>query len=185
MLHWWIKRRIAAFERAYNYDMSYARELLEIDREAFMTFSKVMGLSQYCKDLPKPAWMAAKLVGTMTEDCGPCTQLVVTMAEREGGMSPESIRAILERNPQAMPDDVALGFRFAEAVLAHAPEADALRDQIVAQWGRRALISLGFALTSARMYPTLKYAMGSGKACTRVSVGGTFVPVTQVHTHVV
>jgi hypothetical protein len=38
-------------------------------------------------------------------------------------------------------------------------------------------VSLAFALTSARFYPTLKYALGYGQTCTRVSVGGAPVPV--------
>ena len=45
--------------------------------------------------------------------------------------------------------------------------------------GRRALVSLAFAMTAARLYPTVKYALGHGKACTRVVVGGT--PVTFDH----
>ena len=44
---------------------------------------------------------------------------------------------------------------------------------IVKRWGRRALVSLAFAITAARIYPTVKYALGHGKACMRVVVGGT------------
>jgi hypothetical protein len=178
MIGWFIKRRINAFERAYNYDMSYARELLEVDPGAFHKFAKVMGFAHYCKDVPREVWTAAKLVGTMAEDCGPCTQLTVTMAEQEG-VSPEVIWAIVERDTQAMPEEVALGFRFAEASLAHAPEADELREQVVARWGPRGLVSLAFALTAARLFPTLKYAVGLGQACTRVSVGGKTLTVAR------
>ena len=39
--------------------------------------------------------------------------------------------------------------------------------------GRRALVSLAFAITAARIYPTVKYALGHGKACMRVVVDGT------------
>jgi hypothetical protein len=42
----------------------------------------------------------------------------------------------------------------------------------VKRWGRRAVVSLAFAITAARVYPTVKYALGHGKACTRVVVGG-------------
>ena len=31
---------------------------------------------------------------------------------------------------------------------------------------------MAFAITAARFYPTLKYAMGFGKACQRVVVAG-------------
>jgi hypothetical protein len=43
----------------------------------------------------------------------------------------------------------------------------------VKRWGQRALVSLAFAITAARIDPTVKYALGHGKACMRVVVGGT------------
>jgi hypothetical protein len=55
--------------------------------------------------------------------------------------------------------------------------ADELRAQIVERWSPRALVSLAFAITAARMYPTMKYALGHGRACQRISVGGAVVPV--------
>ena len=42
---------------------------------------------------------------------------------------------------------------------------------------KRALVSLAFAVTGARIFPTLKYALGHGRACTRVIVGGESRPV--------
>src|SRR5262249_25524963 len=106
------------------------------------------------------------------EDCGPCTQLGVAMAER-AGVRPEVLRAVLADNPDAMPADVALVWRFTRATLAHDATADEYREAIVKQWGRPALVSLAFAITAGRIYPTVKYALGHGKACTRVVVGGT------------
>jgi hypothetical protein len=61
--------------------------------------------------------------------------------------------------------------------LRHAPQADDLRDEVVRQWGRRGLVSLSFALVAARLYPTLKYALGHGHACTRLVIGGETRPV--------
>jgi hypothetical protein len=34
-------------------------------------------------------------------------------------------------------------------------------------------------MTAARLYPTVKYAMGHGKACTRIVVGGAPVAVNR------
>ena len=62
-------------------------------------------------------------------------------------------------------------------MLAHAPEADDLRDEVVRMWGKRALISLAFAIMAARLFPTLKYALGHGRACTRLTIGGETQPV--------
>lgn len=171
MLKSLISAQIARFERRYDYDMSYARELLAIDTGAFLKFSRVMALSGYTRDIPADALFAAKILGTLSEDCGPCTQLVVQMAE-EQGVSAEALRAVLARRPEQLPADAQLAYRYAEAVLAHAPEAEVLRQEVVRRWGRRALVSLAFALVSARLYPTLKYALGYGKTCVRVQVAG-------------
>jgi hypothetical protein len=49
---------------------------------------------------------------------------------------------------------------------------DPLRDEIVRRWGEKGLTSIALALTTSRMYPTLKYALGYGKACSKVTVAG-------------
>jgi hypothetical protein len=98
------------------------------------------------------------------------------MAEREG-IDPAILRAVVARDFAAMPYDVALAARFAQKTIAHAPEADDLREEVVRRWGERALISLAFAIMAARLYPTLKYAMGHGRACTRLTIGGETQPV--------
>lgn len=178
MFKWLIKRRLDWFERAYDYDMTYAREILETDPSAFRKFMKVMGMAEYRSDVPHDALYAARIAGTMAEDCGPCTQLVVTMAERDG-VDPGVLRAVVAGDPGAMSAGASLGYRFARAVLAHDPDADGLREQVVELWGKRGLIALGFALTGARIFPTLKYALGHGRSCTRVRVGGAYQPVAQ------
>ncbi|HLH88184.1 MAG TPA: hypothetical protein VKX28_06975 [Xanthobacteraceae bacterium] len=176
MLKWFLRRQIGAFERTWNYDASYIHELIEADPRAAMAFAKVMGLSQYRKDIPLAPLAAAGIVAVMSEDCGPCTQLAIDMAQR-GGVDPEILRAVVARDFQAMPYEVALAVRFTEKTLAHAPEAEDLRAEVLRLWGRRGLISLAFAMTSARLFPTLKYALGHGHACTRLTIGGETRPV--------
>lgn len=141
-----------------------------------LTFGKVQGLSKYRKDVPLAAWCAAGLVAVMAEDCGPCTQLGIDMAEREG-VDPAILRAVVARDDTAMPYEVALAVRFAEATLRHAPQADDLREEVVRQFAKRGLISLAFAIVAARTYPTLKYALGHGRACMRLTIGGEARPV--------
>lgn len=176
MLKWLMRRRLAAFERTYGYDVSYARDILDADPSALLAFGRIERLARYRRGVPQAAYYAAKLVAARAEDCGPCTQLVVTMAER-AGVEPAVLRAALAGDPHAMTPDAALGYRFAEAVLAHDLTAEALRDEIIKRWGRQGLVSLAFAIAAARVFPTVKYALGHGKACTRVTVGGTGVPV--------
>ena len=176
MLTWFMKRRLDAFERNTGYDVSYVREMLDADVKAVMALFKVQGIARYRKDVPREPWYAAALVGVLAEDCGPCTQLGITMAEREG-VNPDTLRAIVAGDLRAMPDDVVVAYRFAKASLAHNPAADELRKEVVERWGQRGLISLSFALASSRIYPTVKYALGHGKSCTRLTVGGKPLPV--------
>ena len=176
MLTWFMKRRLDAFERNTGYDVTHVREMLDADIKAVMALFKVQGLARYRKDVPREPWYAAALVGVLAEDCGPCTQLGITMAEHEG-VNPDTLRAIVAGDLRAMPDDVVVAYRFAKASLAHNPAADELRSEVVERWGQRGLISLSFALASSRVYPTVKYALGHGKSCTRLTVGGKPLPV--------
>jgi hypothetical protein len=84
---------------------------------------------------------------------------------------------VVARDFATMPYEVALAVRFAEKTLRHAPQADDLRDEVLRLWGRRGLVSLSFAITSARLFPTLKYALGHGHACRRLTIGGETRPV--------
>jgi len=176
MLRWFMGRWLDRFERTWNYDASYMRDVLDADPRAVLAFSKVDALAKYRKDVSPAAYFAAAIVGTMNEDCGPCTQLVIEMAQREG-VDPAVVRAVVARDVSAMPYEVALAVRYAEATLHRAPEADDLRDEVVRQFGKRGLVSLAFSLVASRLYPTLKYALGHGRACTRLTVGGETRPV--------
>lgn len=178
MLSWLIRNRLAAFERKYDYDMSYAREILAADRKAFFTFAKLTGLGAYRRDIPRDVYWSAKLVATVSEDCGPCTQLMVSMA-LEAGVAPQTLSQVLGGQDAALPEEVRLGIAFARAAIAHHPDADELREQIVARWGARALVSLAFAITASRVFPTIKYVLGHGKACRRVTVAGEHVAVAR------
>ncbi len=176
MMKWMIGNRIAAFERTYSYDMSYARMVLQTDTAAMLALAKITAMSTYRKAVPREVYYAAKLVSTLAEDCGPCAQLMITMALRDG-VAPAMLASVVESlrtgDLHAVTPDVALGITFAQAVLAHAPPADELREQILAKWGPRAVVSLAFAITAAGVYPTLKYALGFGHACQRLDIAGT------------
>jgi hypothetical protein len=170
MLTWLIKNRIAAFERQHGYDASYMREVLAIDPKAFWAFAKVQKMSGYHRDVPRIVQAAAGITALMAEDCGPCTQLAVGMALADG-CSKTVLANIIAGDDIALPDDARLGVKFARAVLAHSVEADDLRAEIETRWGKRAVVSLAMTITASRLYPTFKYALGFGKACTRVTVG--------------
>src|SRR5215510_13420730 len=178
MIKWVLQRAIDRFERDWKYDGSYMRDIIDTSPRAAWLFSRAAALGQFRRDVPIEPWYAAGITAVRHEDCGPCTQLGVTMAER-AGVSPAVLQAVLADNLDAMPPDVALVWKFTRATLAHDAAADEYREAIVKRWGRLALVSLAFAITAARIYPTVKYALGHGKACMRIVVGGT--PVTFDH----
>ena len=176
MLRWFLHRQITAFERDWNYDAGYIHELIDVDPRAMLALGKLQAISGYRKGVPPAAYHAARIVAAMAEDCGPCTQLGIDMAQR-GAVDPVVLRAVITRDFEAMPAEVALAVRFTEAILQHAPEADELREEVVRHFGKQGLIALSFAMLGARMYPTFKYALGHGRACTRLAIGDEKVPV--------
>jgi hypothetical protein len=175
MLKWFIHRQLRAFEREHGYDASYMHEVLDTDLLAFLKFSRATAVGRYRRDIPADVYAAAGLTSSIQADCGPCTQLGVGFALREG-VPAQTIAAVVERNEAAMSPEVALGVRFARAVLARdAQVADGAREEILRRWGPRALLALSYAVMGAQLYPTLKYALGHGKACTRLVVAGQIV----------
>jgi hypothetical protein len=170
-----LSRTISKFERTWNYDASYMRDLLNLGSAPFIQFGMVASLG-HRREVPAAAMAAAGIVGTLAEDCGPCTQIGVDIATK-GGVEPEILRAILAGDQDAMGPDAALAYRFAHASLERdMARADPLRDEIIARWGDKALVAIGLALTTARMYPTLKYALGHGRTCSKVVVAGAPAP---------
>lgn len=170
MFTWLFKRYLRKFERRYDYDASYMHFMLGADPQGFRLFVKAIALGQYRGNVPLAPLFAAKVVATLAEDCGPCTQVGIRIAE-EAGLAPALLKAVVAGDFAAMPREVALTYRFAQASLAHDPAADELREEIRQLWGDRGLVTLALAILSGRLYPTVKYALGYGQACQRLTIG--------------
>jgi hypothetical protein len=82
VIKWALRRAIDKFEQDYNYDAGYIRDMIDASPRAAWLFSRVTALGQFRRDLPIDAWCAAGITAVRHGDCGPCTQLGVTMAER-------------------------------------------------------------------------------------------------------
>ena len=177
MLKILLKRALGRFGQRYEYDVEYMERLIDINPRAFYKLSKVQGISSHRVGIPAEPWFAAKIRTVLAEDCGPCTQLAVNMA-LEAGVEPDRVTSIVARNLPDLSYETGLVIRFTELVLAHDPEADELRKEIVRLWGEQAVISLAFVISATRIYPTLKYALGYGVACRKISIcGNAFAPV--------
>ena len=171
MLKALLSRALVGFERTWRYDASYMRLVLKVSPASLIKFM-VGTRAPDTEAAPGAALAAAGIVGTLAEDCGPCTQIVADIAAANG-VPPAIVRAILAGDEAAMGETAALAWRFARASLARDMEAcDPLRDEIVRRWGEKALVAISLSLMTARMYPTLKYALGYGKTCSKVVVAG-------------
>ena len=81
MIRWALRKAIGKFERDWNYDASYMRDMIDASPRAAWLFSRVTALGRFRRDVPLEAWFAAGITAVRHEDCGPCTQLGVTMAD--------------------------------------------------------------------------------------------------------
>jgi hypothetical protein len=178
MRSWLARRMLRATGKRYGYDTSYLQMMLKESPSAFFKFAGLMKAAGHREVVPIDASFAAKLVGALAEDCGPCTQLCVDMA-LEAGMPKDQIEAVLRRDSRAMNGDTVLGFRFADAVAGRRGDDDEYREAVRTQWGERGVIDLTMALQMGRMFPMVKAGLGYAKECQRVSVGGNNVDVVK------
>jgi hypothetical protein len=169
-------RSIRGFERMFGYDAGYMHEVTDASASAMFKFSLLQPMTQHRDGVPKDAWYAAKIAGALAEDCGPCTQLCVDMATRDG-VAPDALAALLRGDMERTGADASLGFRYGTAMATNASDLLELVDQARVRYGERGLVSLAFVVTTARMYPTLKRGLGHGMACTKIAIAGQSIAV--------
>ncbi len=171
MLTWFARRFLDKFEREWGYDTSWQREMLDAGGyEAVAPMSGIAKATKYRRDIPLDVWCAAALVGARIGDCGPCLQLGVKMALREG-VPEQTIAAVLSGDRAAMSEPVRIAYDFARSVLARDGEDGPLREALEQRYGKRAIISLAYVIALSRFYPDMKYTLGHGHACSIVHVG--------------
>ncbi|WP_282608790.1 hypothetical protein [Pelagibius sp. Alg239-R121] len=176
MRSFFARRSVNAFGEHYGYDVAFMHHILKLSPDAFFKFTALTKLAQHRKAAPKEAFYAAKLVGALTEDCGPCVQLVIDMAQ-EAGVPPGCVEAILQRNLSAMGVDTLIGYRFADALARRSPEQGDAREAVRQQWGEMGVLDLTFAVQIGRVFPMLKEGLGFAASCQRVRVGDQSVEV--------
>lgn len=173
-----IRKRLDAFARQFNYDMAYTHQILDAGLKPFKAFSGLFTLAAYRHpQMPLAPWFAVKWVATHSEDCGPCQQLTINMARQEG-VSTQVIKAITQGDLAGMGSDTALAYQWAQAVISPSePDAgadantDELRKRIKARWGEQGLISLTLAMAGARSFPMVKRALGHNQDCRILDYG--------------
>lgn len=174
MLKHFFNKRLDSMSQRYEYDVRYMKEIIQEDTGAFMKFMGFQIMATHTGNLPKEIACAARLTTIMWDDCGSCSQLIVDMALEEN-VRPDVIKSIINKDFNHLESTTALVVRYTELVLSHAPQADELREDILDQWGMRGLIAIGFCISTTRVYPALKYALGYGKACCQIQLSSELI----------
>lgn len=174
MREWLARRALDRFAADYRYDVSYMRAMLKASPAAFFKFAPIMRLAAHRARAPIDALYAAKLVGALREDCGPCVQLVATMARR-AGVSAADVEAIVRSDAAAMTADAALGFRFAAALVGRTEELAAAREAVKERWGEAGVIDLTLGAQVSRIFPMVKAGLGHAQSCERIRIGDKMV----------
>ena len=112
----------------------------------------------------------------MSEDCGPCAQLVVDMALK-AGVDAAILAALARGDFHRAGADATLGYLYGQAVATNSPDAVKLSVDAEAKYGKRGLVSLALAVAGARVYPTLKRGLGHGAACQKLVVADHVIAV--------
>lgn len=178
MRSWIARRMLRAMGRRYGYDTGYLDMMLKQSPAAFFKFASVMKLARHREAVPVDASFAAKLVGALAEDCGPCIQLTADLA-REAGMPRDQIEAILRHEASGMNSASLLGYRFADAVVRRSADVDLHREAVRGRWGEKGVIDLTLALQMGRMFPMVKAGLGYARACRRITLDGQPVDVVK------
>lgn len=171
-----LHKQVAKLEAAYGYDGTYMHEVLDTSLGAFVKFMLFQTMSSHNEGVSKNAWYAAKLAAAMSEDCGPCTQLVVNMALKAGVPAP-SISAVIRGDIEQADAETAFGFRYGMAVATNHPDAVTYAEQAKKRYGKRGVISLAFTVAASRVYPAVKRGMGHGAACAKIVVANDIIAV--------
>jgi hypothetical protein len=164
------RRWLRSFSERYRYDTGYMEKILDVRLSVFLKYACINLLASHRSGIPQAPWWAARIRAAMWEDCGPCVQLVCNMAV-EAGVRASVVTAVVAADTTGLDDEVLLALQFTERVLARDSDADVLRERVRQHWGEDGLVSLAMAISSTRVYPSVKYVLGYGHACTRVQVG--------------
>lgn len=170
MLKWILTRLVDSTRTQLGVDnMDYAYRLRDVAPGRLIRFSFIKTVEGPRRATPPAVYHAAGLAAAMVEDCGPCVQIHVNLALKDG-VAPEVMAALVQGQLDRAPPDAVLGFRLGDAV-ARGNACDDLRDAVTQAWGETGVIELAFTIATARFYPAVKRGMGYAHACEKVKIG--------------
>lgn len=135
MLRWFFRRKLDAEEKRLGESMDYLRHVVDVSPTAFLRFASIMPFANSRSKLPADAWYVAQLVALQHEDCGPCLQITVNLAQTDG-VDAWLIRAVLDGNRESLRDELRDVYDFTQMIVQHGDD-DALRENLRQRYGDR------------------------------------------------
>ncbi len=178
MIKAFLHRSVSKLEKGFGYDARYLHGVIDVSPSAFIKFGLFQIMSNHRDGAPAEAYCAARIAATLSEDCGPCTQLTVDMA-LAAGLDPKCIAALLRGDLEQAGKDAELGFSYGIAVSQNTPAAVTLSEEVERRYGKRALVSMAYGVACARVYPALKRGLGHGVACSKINVSDEIIVLKQ------
>lgn len=170
MLTMLILNRIHAWEKTLGSSLDYLRFISSVSRSAFFKFLLLRPLASHRRRLPTAEHAVASLTTTLLEDCGTCVQIEVNLAKK-AGLEPRLISAVLRQRPEELPQALADVFYSTKAVVEHTGDERPFREKLRGRFGDEGLVDLGAAITMARVFPTMKRALGFAASCSLFEIG--------------
>jgi len=151
--------------------VDYLREMKSKSQSAFDKYTQVIPLAAHREFISKENSFIAHMLATVGEDCGPCAQIIVNLASKED-LSPAFMDAVVQARRKDLSDEQNLVYDFVQATVDNSENQNELREQVKDTLGEEALVDLGLAMASARIFPTVKRTMGFAKTCQKVTIEG-------------
>jgi hypothetical protein len=169
MLKSLIHGKLKSVERELGAPVDYLHHMVDTSLGAFFKFAKIMPMASYRKVLPVEVYHVAGMVSSRHADCGTCLQIAVNLARKDGLAEP-IIRAILDRDPAALREELSDVYHFAEKVVSATYDETAFRDAIRNRYGEKGIVELALVIGSAQVFPLVKRTMGYAVSCQDVKI---------------
>ncbi|WNO07523.1 hypothetical protein [Teredinibacter sp. KSP-S5-2] len=156
-------KELTEFGDHFDYDITYIRELLETSPNGYSKFEGFRPLASHRELLGREAYWVVKIAAMKSEDCGECLQLNIRMALEDG-----CDRMVIEeavRTPELLSSPYKEIFEYATKVSLNETIGQPLEDYMMQVFDKGQLLELGIAVSTAKLFPTLKRSVGVAKSC--------------------
>jgi len=164
-----INYRLNKTEEELGVPVDYIRHIGRHSVSALIKFSKLQGLIDYRRKLPKEAHFVCRLVAAKSADCGSCVQIEVNLS-RKAGISTELIKTVVEEKYNQLSSDLQKVVNFTRKVLNVEHNLEEARSSLLEIYGEEAVMELCLTMSAAQFFPTVKRGLGYSVSCSKVEI---------------